>query len=148
MWFRSGPTPLTGQVPCGPGHHRPVGAGREGKGTDNRHVGQPGPVGPLGHAVRVRPRMTLIERPPPASLYRPPRPRRWVAPVAVAVALAAAGTVAVVVPSWSDPPRFEPLVREDFSTDVATGDFADSVYSDVWQVYPDGWKDTSGVGTY
>jgi len=31
---------------------------------------------------------------------------------------------------------------------VAVGGFADSAYGQKWTVYPDGWEDTSGLGTY
>jgi beta-glucanase (GH16 family) len=42
----------------------------------------------------------------------------------------------------------EVVLREDFTDDVAVGSFADSAYGQKWTVYPDGWEDTSGLGTY
>lgn len=37
---------------------------------------------------------------------------------------------------------------ENFTTPVSTGNFPGTAYASTWSVYPDGWKDTSGNGTY
>ncbi len=39
------------------------------------------------------------------------------------------------------------IFSDDFTTDVPTGNFPKAVAS-KWFAYPDGWKDTSGKGTY
>lgn len=47
-----------------------------------------------------------------------------------------------------DLPAWKQVFAEDFTTDTAVGDFPGDAYSDKWDVYPDGWTDTSGNGTY
>ena len=37
---------------------------------------------------------------------------------------------------------------DDFDTDVPVGSFPGAAYGSRWSVYPDGWHDTSGNGTY
>jgi beta-glucanase (GH16 family) len=89
-----------------------------------------------------------VTKPPRAPARSPWRQVRfariW---VVVAVAVIAAG--ALTVWNWSyEDTHWHPLVREDFSQDIAVGDFPGDAYADDWTVYPDGWGDTSGVGTY
>lgn len=72
--------------------------------------------------------------------------RNWLL-LALVVAVAVAGGFI----AWHKTTRdghWVPSVREDFSKDVPVGQFASSAYADEWTVYPDGWHDTSGVGTY
>lgn len=40
------------------------------------------------------------------------------------------------------------VFAEDFETDVALGHFPGRVYRDSWGAYRDGWRDTTGNGTY
>jgi hypothetical protein len=40
------------------------------------------------------------------------------------------------------------ILAEDFNTPVPVGSFPGSVYGAKWNVYPDGWPDTSHNGTY
>ncbi|WP_448614645.1 glycoside hydrolase family 16 protein [Modestobacter sp. URMC 112] len=70
----------------------------------------------------------------------------WVV-VAVLVAAVMAGTLTV---GWKkqEGSRWHPLLQEDFSEDVPVGEFTDSSYRAQWNLYHDGWADTSGTGTY
>ncbi len=104
---------------------------------------------------------------PPRSSRR----RRWLLPVALVVLLVAvlamlrlgrdsgdeppaddsAGRGDLVGQDDSagqDDPLWRTVLREDFTEDVPVGAFPSSTYSERWSVYPDGWRDTSGVGTY
>lgn len=47
-----------------------------------------------------------------------------------------------------DLPGWHQVLADDFTTAVAMGDFPGSVYGGRWSVYKDGWKDTTGHGTY
>lgn len=47
-----------------------------------------------------------------------------------------------------DLPGWKQVFADDFTTDVEVGQFPGDAYSEKWDVYPDGWKDTSGNGTY
>jgi hypothetical protein len=40
------------------------------------------------------------------------------------------------------------IFADDFNTPVPVGSFPGTVYGSRWNVYPDGWHDTSGNGTY
>ncbi len=78
---------------------------------------------------------------------RSPRTRRRVAllVVVLVVCLGVPASVIYVSGWWT---RWQPVLDEDFEVSVPTGAFARSPYAETWEVYPDGWKDTSGVGTY
>lgn len=47
-----------------------------------------------------------------------------------------------------DLPGWKQIFRENFKKPVQVGGFPGEVYGDKWRVYPDGWNDTSGNGTY
>ena len=47
-----------------------------------------------------------------------------------------------------DLPGWKQVFTENFTTDVPVGGFPGEAYAEKWDVYPDGWKDTSGNGTY
>ena len=47
-----------------------------------------------------------------------------------------------------DLPGWHQIFAEDFATNVPVGSFPGTVYGAKWAVYPDGWKDTTGNGTY
>jgi beta-glucanase (GH16 family) len=78
------------------------------------------------------------------------RSRRWLLPVAaIGSAVVVAGMAGVVVPDLIDDWHFVSVLHEDFAGDAALGSFPDrSGYTKAWSVYPDGWGDTSGAGTY
>jgi hypothetical protein len=96
---------------------------------------------------------------------RSPRRRRWLLPVALVVVLVAVlATLQLRRDSGDEPsadgptgqddsmgqddPLWRTVLREDFSQDVPVRAFTSSDYGERWSVYPDGWRDTSGVGTY
>jgi beta-glucanase (GH16 family) len=102
-------------------------------------------------------RRDLAPPAPPAPPRR--RRRRWVLPAVGASAVVGAAALVPALGSDEQPPPpaaaeptytsvWGPAVREDFDTDVALGDFPASAYTEEWGVYPDGWADTSGLGTY
>ena len=75
----------------------------------------------------------------------------------VAKPLAAIAPVRTVVPSISpsgvaaprgDRAGWHQVYAEDFGTPNPTGTFPSAGYQRHWDVYDDGWKDTSGNGTY
>lgn len=47
-----------------------------------------------------------------------------------------------------DLPGWKQIFTEDFDQPVPVGDFPGDTYGDKWTVYPDGWPDTTGNGTY
>ncbi len=89
---------------------------------------------------------------------RPPRRRQWLLLVLTLVVLGA--VVAALLQGrggddgagdeagTEDDAVSEVVLREDFTDNVAVGGFADSAYGQRWTAYPDGWGDTSGLGTY
>jgi hypothetical protein len=74
---------------------------------------------------------------------------RWLVPTLV-LAIAAAVTAAESPESYrsSVSAAWQPTFTEDFNTDVPVGQFPGSAYGLTWNVYPDGWSDTSGKGVY
>ncbi|HZE37257.1 MAG TPA: glycoside hydrolase family 16 protein [Stackebrandtia sp.] len=47
-----------------------------------------------------------------------------------------------------DLPGWKQIFADDFTEPAAVGQFPGDAYGDKWKVYPDGWNDTSGNGTY
>jgi hypothetical protein len=47
-----------------------------------------------------------------------------------------------------DIPGWKQVFSDDFTTNVPVGSFPGTVYGPKWGAYPDGWKDTTGKGTY
>jgi Glycosyl hydrolases family 16 len=47
-----------------------------------------------------------------------------------------------------DLPGWHQVFRDDFVKPARTGSFPGRAYRSRWHVYPDGWKDTTGHGTY
>ena len=66
---------------------------------------------------------------------------------AVSAAARAAAPSGVVMPT-GNVPGWTRVFAEDFATDVPVGHFPGTVYGAKWGAYQDGWKDTSGRGTY
>jgi beta-glucanase (GH16 family) len=73
-----------------------------------------------------------------------PIPTKTAAVLAAARAAAPSGVMMPTgnVPGWTRE------FAEDFATDVPVGHFPGTVYGAKWGAYRDGWKDTSGRGTY
>ena len=53
-----------------------------------------------------------------------------------------------VPPPPAEPADWRQVFVEDFGADVALGEFPGARYESRWNVYPTGWKDTTGRGTY
>jgi len=69
--------------------------------------------------------------------------------MAFSAAIVVIGAAGVIVPGLIADRHFVSVFQDDFDADVAVGDFpSDPAYSRDWSAYPDGWKDTSKVGTY
>ncbi|PWW21804.1 glycosyl hydrolase family 16 [Geodermatophilus normandii] len=94
--------------------------------------------------------MSLVsDRVPPSAALDPgTRPRRragWLAAVTGVVVLGL--VVTLVVANGREEP-WRSVLHEDFDSPVEVGAFPSATYEDRWEPYPDGWGDTSGVGTY
>jgi hypothetical protein len=92
--------------------------------------------------------MSLTTRPRAPQWFDVRRPtgflRKW---LLVALVIVVVGGLVVWRMTREDG-QWRPLMHEQFSADVPTGSFPSRAYSGNWTVYPDGWSDTSGVGTY
>lgn len=77
----------------------------------------------------VRPTTTTAR--PATTTTRPPAPSPSGSPSGVALPV-------------GDLDGWRQIFREDFTTEVPIGRFPGSAYSDKWEVYADGWRDTAG----
>lgn len=80
----------------------------------------------------------------------PQRPRRSVSTIVITALVAGAigsGITALAMTSASAG-EWRSIFREDFDTSVPVGEFPGQVYGAKFTTYPDGWRDTSGLGEY
>lgn len=87
----------------------------------------------------------------PISHPLPRRRGRWRGRTVLAIALAAAVlasglTAMVMAPEPAG--EWRSVFREDFDTPVPVGQFPGTTYGSKFTTYPDGWRDTSGLGVY
>jgi hypothetical protein len=67
------------------------------------------------------------------------------------LALAVALVVTATSSAWnsaSADAQWRPLLQQDFSANIPVGGFPGAAFDANWIVYPDGWRDSSGVGMY
>lgn len=67
---------------------------------------------------------------------------------AAAVAVSGVIGLALALVMWRSDDGWQRVFREDFDTPVAVGGFPGPHYDARWDVYPDGWRDTSEKGIY
>ena len=72
--------------------------------------------------------------------------RRWWMPIFVC--LVVTGITAASYRHLSTQSEWRETFFDDFDSPVAAGQFPGTTYRSRWNVYPDGWKDTSGQGAY
>jgi len=83
-----------------------------------------------------------------SSKAKQPDSGRWFTGPSITVVVDNSGAATGTEPApVGDLPGWKQIFVDDFSTDVARGDFPAQV-SDSWGAYPSPWTDTSGVGRY
>jgi hypothetical protein len=110
-----------------------------GQGLGSRTL--PGPT-QIGTAYAGTTPIPVIPSPmPPARTpaYKPPTQSRLGATQGSAMPV---GNITDTNGTWRE------IFAENFNTPVPVGSFPGTVYGSRWKVYLDGWKDTTGNGTY